>query len=123
MGETYVLEEKISSHLFYCKAKITNWPPFTIIGPQMYMFIALYFKNQKILHQNIKVKKKKQLGKKSKSEDRARLDPHFQMALIGRNKRSGGPPGAQQFGTTLPASCAVPGTSRVYVSGSSPVAI
>ena len=89
----------------------------------MYMFIALYFKNQKILHQNIKVKKKKNsLGRKSKSEDRARLDPHFQMALIGRNRGVAAPLVlsnlAQLF---LPPWCQL--ASRVYVSGSSPVAI
>ena len=90
----------------------------------MYMFIALYFKNQKILHQNIKVKKKKNsLGRKSKSEDRARLNPHFQMALIGRNRGVAALLVLSNLAQLFlpPVLCQL--ASRVYLSGSSPVAI
>ena len=61
----YLKKKYLLSISYTVKSRLQTGHPFAIIGPQIYMFIALYFKNHKILRQNIKVKKKKkQLGKK-----------------------------------------------------------
>ena len=120
----YLNKKYLLSISYTVKSRLQTGHPFAIIGPQMYMFIALYFKNQKILHQNIKVKKKKNsLGRKSKSEDRARLDPRFQMALIGRNRGVAALLVLSNLAQLFlpPVLCQL--ASHVYMSGSSPVAI
>lgn len=61
------------------------------------------------------------MGRKSKSEDITTLDPHSQMAAFGMN-RGVRPPGAPQFGTVLPPALHQL-ASRIYVKGSTPVAI
>ena len=120
----YLKKKYLLSISYTVKSSLQTGHPFAIIGPQMYMFIELYFKNQKILHQNIKVKKKKNsLGRKSKWEDRARLNPHFQMALIGRNRGVAALLVLSNLAQLFlpPVLCQL--ASRVYLSGSSPVAI
>ena len=66
----YLNKKYLLSISYTVKSRLQTGHPFAIIGPQMYMFIALYFKNQKILHQNIKVKKKKQTAWEEKANRR-----------------------------------------------------
>ena len=63
----YLNKKYLLSISYTVKSRLQTGHPFAIIGPQMYMFIALYFKNHKILHQNIKFKKKKKTAWEEKA--------------------------------------------------------